>query len=187
MLDLASAGGSPLTVHRSAQVPLELEGETVVTDVTVASDLTAPAILGLDFLQSHGASIDCGTHQVHLKDAKRSIPLRRCGGHHSTFTTTMGVVSSTVQPRAEDGARVRKAHPTDPNTGPLPGDKQTLEKSLVGSKERGRQFKPGDMVCLRHPDVEFSQARKLHCPWTGPFRIVQKLSDMTYRMQNVWA
>ena len=31
------------------------------------------------------------------------------------------------------------------------------------------------------------KARKLHWPWTGPFRVIQRISDVTYRIQDVQA
>ena len=55
---MVSAGGTPLTIHGSASIELELEGEPFSTDVVVVSPLTSEAILGLNFLQEQQATID---------------------------------------------------------------------------------------------------------------------------------
>ena len=52
-LKLVSTGGTPLTIHGSARVELELE-EKFTTEIVVVSPLTTEAILGLDFLQAQG-------------------------------------------------------------------------------------------------------------------------------------
>ena len=31
----------------------------------------------------------------------------------------------------------------------------------------------------------YKRQKKLHHPWTGPFKVVSRLSDVTYRIQNV--
>ena len=63
-MKLVSAGGAPLTVHGC--VELKLGTERFVTEVVVASPLTSEAILGLDFLVEHQASIDLTTKTLHL-------------------------------------------------------------------------------------------------------------------------
>ena len=50
-MKLVSAGGTPLTIHGSAQIEVELEGQKYPTEVVVVSTLTSEAtcIIGLDF------------------------------------------------------------------------------------------------------------------------------------------
>ena len=74
-MDLVSAGGSPLTIHGSARVALELEGEQLVIDVVVVSPLTTEAILGLDFLKEQRASIDLAQEKLYLAKQRCTVPL----------------------------------------------------------------------------------------------------------------
>ena len=75
-LKLVSAGGTPLTIHGSARVELDLEGEKFTTEIVVVSPLTSETILGLDFLQGQQASIDLATKTLSLKGGGRALPLR---------------------------------------------------------------------------------------------------------------
>ena len=72
---LVSAGGTPLTIHGSACVELELEGKKFMTEIVVVSPLTSEAILGLNFLQEQQAVIDLGGKRLHLKASGCDIPL----------------------------------------------------------------------------------------------------------------
>ena len=40
---------------------------------------------------------------------------------------------------------------------------------------------------LHNPAVARGQSKKLHRPWTGPYRIVHRLSDAVYRFQHTQA
>ena len=73
MLKLVSAGGAPLTIHGSARVELELEEEKFATEIVVVSPLTTEAILGLDFLSQHRASIDLVDKKLHLAECSLSL------------------------------------------------------------------------------------------------------------------
>ena len=37
---------------------------------------------------------------------------------------------------------------------------------------------------LHSPAIPRGRSRKLHCPWTGPYRVVRKLSNAVYRIQH---
>ena len=67
------------------------------------------------------------------------------------------------------------------------GHKQDRQKELYDRRVHGEPFEPDDLVWLHCLAVPRGQSRKLHRPWTGPFRVVRKLSDATYRIQNVRA
>lgn len=61
-------------------------------------------------------------------------------------------------------------------------------KELYDQTEvHGNPFKPGDLVWLHSPAILRGQSRKLHRPWSGPFRVVSKLSEETYRIANTRA
>ena len=57
------------------------------------------------------------------------------------------------------------------------------QKEFNDNKVHGKPFQPGDLVWLNNPAVPKGRSRKLHCPWTGPYKIVNKLSDAVYRIQ----
>ena len=58
------------------------------------------------------------------------------------------------------------------------------QKEIYSKKVHGNQFNQGDLVWLHSPVVPRGQSRKLHCPWTGPFKVVKRLSDAVYRIQD---
>ena len=67
------------------------------------------------------------------------------------------------------------------------GHKLGRQKELYDRRVHGKPFEAGELVWLHSPAVPRGQSKKLYCPWTGPFRIVRKISDATYRIQNVKA
>ena len=62
------------------------------------------------------------------------------------------------------------------------GEVQCRQKELYDRKIHGEPFKEGDLVWLYSSVISSSDCRKLHHPWTGPYRIVAKLSDITYKI-----
>ena len=64
------------------------------------------------------------------------------------------------------------------------GLKQEHQKELYDRKRHGDPYKVGDLVWLHSPVVPRGSSRKLHHPWTGPYKIVKQLSDVTYRIQS---
>lgn len=74
-LKLISAGRTPLTIHGSAHVELELEGEKFIAEAVVVSPLTSEAILGVDFLQEQQAVIDLASKRLRLRSGRHNLPL----------------------------------------------------------------------------------------------------------------
>ncbi|KAK9498083.1 hypothetical protein O3M35_003965 [Rhynocoris fuscipes] len=83
----------------------------------------------------------------------------------------------------------------------LPIDAEEIEKAYrfvrqVQAKEQEAQkmyydrdakevtYKESDEVWLWMPVVRRGRSAKLHRPWTGPLKIVKKLSDVTFRVQD---
>ncbi len=64
------------------------------------------------------------------------------------------------------------------------GHSLSRQKDLYDQKVHGKPFEPGDLVWLHCPAVPRGHSKNLHRPWTGPFRVVSKLSDVTYRIQH---
>lgn len=57
------------------------------------------------------------------------------------------------------------------------------QKKLHDQKLSWQQFKAGDDVFVFFPNVKPGQSPKLACRWKGPFRVIAKLTDVTYRVR----
>lgn len=62
--------------------------------------------------------------------------------------------------------------------------KQCYQSQQYNHKIHGKPFDKGDLVWLFNPAIKRGQSRKFHRPWGGPYRICDKLSDVTYRIQH---
>ena len=58
------------------------------------------------------------------------------------------------------------------------------QKELYDERIHGKPLKRDDLVWLHSKVIPRGVGRKLHRPWTGPFRVVKRLSDSVYRLQN---
>ena len=56
-------------------------------------------------------------------------------------------------------------------------------KEIYDKRVHGRQYEPGELVWLHSPAIPRGQSKKLHHVWTGPYRVLQRLSDCDYRIQ----
>ena len=59
------------------------------------------------------------------------------------------------------------------------------QKTLYDEKVHGKPYKPGDWDWLHSPVIPRGSSRKLHRPWKGPYTIVKKISDSTYRVHHL--
>ena len=48
----------------------------------------------------------------------------------------------------------------------------------------GDPYNIGDRVWLHSPVITPGKSKKFHHPWTGPYIVIKKLSDTTYRIQH---
>lgn len=64
------------------------------------------------------------------------------------------------------------------------GSKLETQKQIYDHKVHGDPFSPGTLVWLHSPVVPRGGSRKLHHPWTGPWKILKRISDATYRIQD---
>ena len=62
--------------------------------------------------------------------------------------------------------------------------KQCHQQELYNRRVHGDPFSTGDLVWLFNPAVGKGQSRKLLRPWTGPYRVQCRLSDVTYWIQH---
>ena len=58
------------------------------------------------------------------------------------------------------------------------------QKIHYDQKVHGKPLAVGDLVWLHSPVVPAGWSKKLHRPWTGPFKILKKLSEQVYRIQS---
>ncbi len=66
------------------------------------------------------------------------------------------------------------------------GTQQERQKENYDSKVHGEPFQTGDLVWLFNPALPRGKARKFHRPWTGPHRIVERISTANYKLQHVY-
>ena len=59
------------------------------------------------------------------------------------------------------------------------------QKDYYDRRTRGKRFKHGESVWLHTSVLEKGVAPKFHEPWTGPFKVKKKLSDVTYEIQDM--
>ena len=60
---------------------------------------------------------------------------------------------------------------------------QKRTKDYYDKNVTGSVFERGDRVRVYLPCTSKGQTRKLWRPWTGPYRVVKKISDVVYRVQ----
>ena len=65
------------------------------------------------------------------------------------------------------------------------GHQLQKQKVHYDARTEGDPFEDGDWVWLHHPAVPKGKSRKLHRPWTGPYRVVKRLSEAVYHLQDV--
>ena len=55
------------------------------------------------------------------------------------------------------------------------------QKEYYNQKVHGKPYSVKDLVWLYSPVVAKGKSKKLHHPWLGQYRIINKLYDITYR------
>ena len=65
------------------------------------------------------------------------------------------------------------------------GHQQERQQEIYNKKVHGKPHEPGVLVWLFNPAIPRGRARKFHRPWTGPYRVLTRLSDRNYRLKNV--
>ena len=58
-------------------------------------------------------------------------------------------------------------------------------KDHYDKKIHGQPFKIGDLVWLHSPAVPRGKSKKLHHPWSGPYRVITKISESDYRIKKL--
>jgi RNase H-like domain found in reverse transcriptase/Integrase zinc binding domain/Reverse transcriptase (RNA-dependent DNA polymerase)/Integrase core domain len=60
---------------------------------------------------------------------------------------------------------------------------QHKQKSYYDRNKKTRNLNQGDLVFLYDPTIAKTKGSKFRKPWKGPFEILEKYSDLTYRLQ----
>ena len=61
------------------------------------------------------------------------------------------------------------------------------QKEYYNRKVHGQPYSAGDLVWLHAVAVPRGRTKKFHRPWTGPYKIMQRIGDTSYRIQDVQA
>jgi len=61
---------------------------------------------------------------------------------------------------------------------------KAASKRAYDIKTKARKFAPGDDVLLHFPDPPKGTSRKLYTPWRGIYTIVEKTSDLIYKLRK---
>ena len=60
------------------------------------------------------------------------------------------------------------------------------QKEVYDKKVHGKPYKEEDLVWLYNPAVPPGQSKKLHHPWTGPFKVLERIGEANYRIKEVY-
>ena len=58
------------------------------------------------------------------------------------------------------------------------------QKEIYDKKIHGDAYEENDVVWLHHPAIPRGKSKKLHHPWTGPYRVIKELSECDYRIKH---
>ena len=64
------------------------------------------------------------------------------------------------------------------------GMHQERQAENYNKKIHGNAYENGKLVWLFNPVIPKGRSKKFHKPWTGPYRVLTKLSDSTYRIKH---
>lgn len=63
---------------------------------------------------------------------------------------------------------------------------QVAQKDGYNKGVKHMMFQTGDLVLRYTPQQKPGEANKFHRQWEGPFKAVERVTDVTYRVKNVW-
>ena len=75
--------------------------------------------------------------------------------------------------------KFREAHMNARNT---LGSSQKRQKDQYFKKTHGSPYKPDDLVWLFSPQL--ARSRKFFLPWTGPYKVIRKISEVNYEISS---
>ena len=87
-IQLVTASGDKLTIKDYVRVPIEMQGEKLTRDFLMVDKLITPVILGIDFLQRHGLTLNFN----------HSLAMISTTTHIASTTTTRDEVTDVLKP-----------------------------------------------------------------------------------------
>ena len=93
---LVGVEGTPLHVCGITQVQISLGGRCFQLQVVIVSGLTVDVILGLDFLEANGCTIDLGKKTLHFQECNLSLSLDT-SIQSSSATVRVAVANTSLQ------------------------------------------------------------------------------------------
>ena len=126
---LVGVQGSPLQLHGSAQVQLQLEGETFLGKMIVADSLMSDVILGRDFLKTHQCTVELSKNRDVLRFKELGMVITFSDSVDNPEISSLNVVlESTLQvPPHSEIEIIRRV--------PQAASNKTW---MVGSRKQGR-------------------------------------------------
>ena len=71
--------------------------------------------------------------------------------------------------------------------GQTTGAKQEVQRRLYNRRVYVNMHQVGDHIWLNTTVLSRGSTKKLHYLWTGPYRVIKRPLDSTYRIQLLWA
>ena len=65
------------------------------------------------------------------------------------------------------------------------GASHKRRKEQYDRRVHGNPFKPADLVWLHSTVIPQGHSRKLHHPWTGPYTVIERVSESDYRIKGL--
>ena len=59
------------------------------------------------------------------------------------------------------------------------------QKQIYDQKVHGDPYQINDLVWLHYPAISKGVSKKLHHPWTDPFKVLERINDCNYRIRHV--
>ena len=64
------------------------------------------------------------------------------------------------------------------------GTNQARQKKTYNKKIHGQKHNAGDLVWIFNPQIPRGTNKKLYHPWSGPHKVLERISDQTYRIEK---
>ena len=106
---------------------------------------------------------------------KAKIPIDIIYGTPNMPSVTPSEYVSTLRKSLEQSYQLARKH----SLGAACRQKERYDKKI-----HGKPYNKGELVWLFTQVVGKHKAKKLNCPWTVPHKVVKKISDIVYRIQD---
>lgn len=105
------------------------------------------------------------------------LPIDIAYGIKRPISTSVGDYAFNMKQRLEGAyARVRENL----------GTAHRVQSESYNRRTHGEPYKENDLVWLHNPAIPQGESIKLHHPWTEPYKVLKKISDVDYRIKEVY-